>query len=318
MNKFVCLNKKEVRQLVTVRDARLLMAHILRHNKDGARLSNPPRMVLSLNNDCADTYQIRAGYVKEIEKVGLRIGNLNNSDARYVLLIDAKSSQPLGLVNESETFKLRVGGTVANIIESLAKKDGSVVALIGAGKVARSVCLAIDELGVLKEVRVFDKYDEVKNSFVKDLKRKTQLKITPSLSVQEGVENADVVITVTTANEPLVERRWVKKGCLAISLGGGQELESQLVCEADKIVIDDMELCKSIGDIAYLIGHGLMAEHQIYGNLYEIFEGIKKGRENDSEIIVVVSQGIIAGDIALINFVYEQAVKRGFGKTGRL
>jgi alanine dehydrogenase len=314
MNRFVILNKKEVNQLISIKDARLLMGKIIKLKKESTILSHPPRMVLNLNNDRHDVYQFRAGYLKEIEKIGLRIANLKNNETRHVLLIDEKSSQPLALINESETFKLRVSGTVANIIKYLSKKDSSVVGLIGAGNVARTICLGTDELRTIDELRVFDKYNEAKNNFIKELRGKTRLRIIPSSSIQEAIKNADIIITVTTANEALVKFKWVKKGCLVISLGMGQELDPQLVLKSDKIIVDDIELCKSIGDIAYLMNHGLLKAHQIYGNLYEIFGGIKQGRESNSEIIVVVSQGMIAGDIALIHFVYEKALKKGIGR----
>ena len=133
-------------------------------------------------------------------------------------------------------------------------------------------------------------------------------------SAQEAVENADVIVTATTANTPLLKFDWIKKGCLVISLGMGQELDPGLVCQSNKIIVDDIELCRTIGDIAYLMNQGFLKEDQIYANLYEILTGIKKGRENRGETIVVVSQGMIGGDIALINHVYENALEKGCGK----
>lgn len=313
MGNFILLNKKEVNKLITVKDARLLMESVIKLEKEKTILSKPPRMTLDLDSNSNDLYQFRAGYVKNIGKIGLRIANLKSNEMRHVLLIDAKNSKILALINESDTFRLRVGGTVANIIKYLSKKSDSVVGLIGAGSVARGICLAIDELGIFDNIVVFDINERIKNDFVKKMRKATRLKMTPANSIQEAVENADVVTTATTANEPLVKYEWIKGGCLIISLGMGQELEQQLVCTSDKIIVDDIELCKAVGDIAYLIKNGFLNENQIYGNLHDIFKGIKKGREADSERIIVVSQGIIAGDIALINFVYKRALKEGRG-----
>ncbi len=315
MGRFIILNKKDVSKLITVKDARVIMEQVIKSSQENVTISVPPRMVLGLRNENHDLYQFRAGYLRGIERIGLRIANLRDNETRQVLLIDVKSSNSLGLINESETFKLRIGGTVANIIKYLVKKGGESVGLIGAGSVARGVCRAIDELGLFKTLKVYDKYPKTKRGFVQEMESKTRLKITAGSSVQLTVRDADVIITATTANEPLVESRWVQKGCLIISLGMGQELEPDLVCGADKIIVDDIELCKSVGDIAYLMKNSFLEESQIYGNLYEIMRGIKKGRENNDETIVVVSQGMIAGDIALVNFVYEKAM---MGRKSRL
>jgi alanine dehydrogenase len=310
IGKFIILNKKDVGKLITVKDARLIMEQVIKSSRENITISIPPRMVLDLKNENHDLYQFRAGYLKEIERIGLRIANLRDNETRQVLLIDVKSSNSLGLINESETFKLRIGGTVANIIKYLAKKDGGTIGLIGAGSVARGVCRAIDEIGLFKTLKVYDKYSKAKKDFVQEMGSKIRLKIKASPSVQLAVRDADVIITATTANEPLVESKWVQRGCLVISLGMGQELEPDMVCGADKIIVDDIELCKGIGDIAYLMKNGFLKEDRIYGNLYEILRGIKRGRENGDETIVVISQGMIAGDIALVNFVYEKAMMR--------
>ena len=315
VSKFIILGKEDVKKLITVKDARVIMEQVIKSSQENVTISVPPRMVLDLRNENHDLYQFRAGYLRGIERIALRIANLRDNETRRVLLIDVKSSNSLGLINESETFKLRIGGTVANIIKYLTKNGGKSIGLIGAGSVARGVCRAIDELGLFKTLKVYDKYPKTKRGFVQGMENKTRLKITAGSSVQLAVRDADVIITATTANEPLVKSKWVQKGCLVISLGMGQELEPDLVCGADKIIVDDIELCKSVGDIAYLMKNSFLEESQIYGSLYEILRGSKKGRENDNETIVVVSQGMIAGDIALANFVYEKAM---MGRKSRL
>ena len=47
--------------------------------------------------------------------------------------------------------------------------------------------------------------------------------------------NSDVIITVTIANEPLVKKEWLKKGCIVFSLGSFQELDEKIPLYADKL-----------------------------------------------------------------------------------
>jgi len=72
--------------------------------------------------------------------------------------------------------------------------------------------------------------------------------------------------------------------------GMGRELEPELDCRSYKIVVDTIEVCKTTGDIAYLMNHDLLKEDQIYADLYEIAKRMKKGGEDDLEIIIIVSQ----------------------------
>jgi len=101
---------------------------------------------------------------------------------------------------------LRIGGTVANIVKFLDKSENSRAALIGAGKAGRGISLGIGELGTIAELKVFDQYEEARSRFVKELEKKARLRITPASSAQEAVENADIIMTATTANTTLVKR----------------------------------------------------------------------------------------------------------------
>jgi ornithine cyclodeaminase/alanine dehydrogenase-like protein (mu-crystallin family) len=91
MGKFIILDKQDVKKLVTVSDARLIMEQVIKSSRENTMISVPPRMVLDLGNERHDFFQFRAGYLRGTERIGVRIANLRDNETRQVLLIDGKS-----------------------------------------------------------------------------------------------------------------------------------------------------------------------------------------------------------------------------------
>lgn len=302
------LECEEVKNLITIEESIDIIEETIKSGKNTI-ISQPSRMMLHIDEP-KNTYQFKGGYSKNIGILGLRIANLEAKNMWYMLLIDTQIPRVLALINESEIFKLRVGATVANIVKYLAKNNSKRIGFIGAGSVARSVYNALEKLNICKEVAVFDVNEAIKKKFIDDFVSKTRFKIISSGTIKETVENSDIILTITKANEPLVKSNWIKRGSLVISLGIGQELDPQLALDADKIIIDDIEQCKSIGDIAYLLNNKYIREEDIYGDIYDILGRTKKGRVDNLETILVVSQGLIAGDIALNTYIYEKAINQ--------
>ena len=58
---------------------------------------------------------------------------------------------------------------------------------------------------------------------------------------KEAVQGADIIVTVTVADEPIVKNDWVKKGSLFSHVGSYQEEEFAVVEHSDKLVVDDWE-----------------------------------------------------------------------------
>src|SRR6202011_4463559 len=109
-------------------------------------------------------------------------------------------------------------------------------------------------------------------------------------SVQEAVEDADIVITVTTSREPLLRAAWLKPGVTVIAVGSDapdkQELDVDVLARADKIVADSIAQCLRLGEIHHAVERGAITKEKIYAELGEITAGPKPGRTSEDEIIV--------------------------------
>jgi len=232
-----------------------------------------------------------------------------------IILCDPNTSYPLAIMDGTHITNMRTGAAGGIAVKYLARKDSSVVGMIGAGKQAEAQLLAISEiLPRIDEVKVYSLPEETSQRFSRKMSTGLNTNIHPVETV-EAAAQADIVVTTTFATDPVVKKAHINPGTHINAIGadaqGKQELEASLLLGA-KIVIDELEQARHSGEINVPFSRGLLKTDDIYGTLGEIAAGMKKGRENDNEITIFDSTGLAIQDIICAKLVYEKAVAKKF------
>ncbi len=248
-----------------------------------------------------------AGGFQENYKIGLPF------ISAMILLINPKNGVFVAVMDGAHITALRTGAASAVCAKYLARKDSSVLGIIGAGVQGRTHLRALHHLFKLKDVRVIDIKEGAAEAYAREMKVETGLNISPKKSYREVAEGADIICAVTTADEPMVRKEWLKKGSLVISGGSYQELDPKVVLSADKIVVDSWAQTSHRGELAKLVESGKLGEKNIYAEIGEILAGRKKGRERDEEDILAIPIGLGSLDIGCAFEVYKKAVEKKIG-----
>ena len=240
----------------------------------------------------------------------------------FLILNDTNTGMPLVIMDGTLLSAMRTGAIGGGVgAKYLARKDSEVAAIIGMGVQARTQALALKTvLPKLKEIRGFDVWKDRGRLVAKDIEKMIGITTKFVDTPKEAVEGADVIDTVTVADEPIVKDAWVKKGNLFIHMGSYIEEEYDVVLHANKIIVDDWEIVKhrKTPVLARMYDEGRIKDSDIYANLDEIVAGKKKGRETDDERIFFSPIGMAHEDVAVASLVYEQAKKKGIGKKLQL
>jgi ornithine cyclodeaminase/alanine dehydrogenase-like protein (mu-crystallin family) len=93
-----------------------------------------------------------------------------------------------------------------------------------------------------------------------------------------------------------------------------QELEPMLLSQ-NKVVVDILEQCASLGELHHALVAGLIKKTDIYAELGEIIAGSKPGRTTSDEIIIFDSTGMALQDVVAAAAAYEKAVSASIGTT---
>jgi alanine dehydrogenase len=323
------LPEEDVKKLVSMDEAISAVESAFREKALG-NVQMPPKVYLFYGNG---DLRVMPCYIKTGEISSVKIVNSHPRNPEkglptvmaVIVLVDPETGFPKAVMGGTWITGIRTGAAGAVAAKYLARKNSRIVAFIGAGTQARMQFLGITRvIQSIREIRVFDIRPEAMKAFIQFIEAHVAagLSLVSASSVKEAVEGADIIITTTPSRKPVVMSEWISDGvhfnCIGADAPGKQELDPMILKRASKIVVDDVEQAIHSGEINVPLSEGIIGASSIYGELGEIIAGMKKGRENDSEITIFSSTGLAIQDAAVANIVYENALKRGAGTRIRL
>jgi ornithine cyclodeaminase/alanine dehydrogenase-like protein (mu-crystallin family) len=308
----------EVASLLDPVKAREYVLRALESQAGGRASLSTPRSLTMRATEAGTSYQAKGAYLSEGGVAGFRLAGMPRKGSgqpgmRLLLLCDLASAEPLALLAEQTMYAMRVGAAIAVTIDQLRPSRSRTLGLIGAGRLARATVIAIQTSMPFEEVRVSSRLAASGESFCEAMGARGLCGLRAVPSVEAACDGADVIVTLTDADEPLVRAAWCRPGGLLVSGGGHQECEEAVILEADRIIVDDWEQCILLGDIAALHRRGLIGIDRISGTLSDVVAGRSVGRQSDGERIVAVIQGLTLLDVAFAYHVYQAAKAKGLG-----
>ena len=122
---------------------------------------------------------------------------------------------------------------------------------------------------------------------------------------------SDVIITITSAFEPMLKKNWIKPGCHIACMGtdtiGKQEVDAQLVAGAT-VFTDEVSQSISLGEAQHAYNEKLLTEADITP-IGDVITGVHKGRSNNVEITLFDGTGVGLQDLAVASVAAEVAFR---------
>jgi len=237
-----------------------------------------------------------------------------------LILNSPDTGLPIALMDGTIISAMRTGACTGLGARFLAPRNTRKIGIVGAGVQARTQLLGLHTaLPQAEQIAVWNRTRAHGEAFVDECRRRWNAPVVLMDTIAEALTDADVVLTITTADEPIIPARYIKPGALTIQLSG-HECEFELVQQCSKIVVNNWDACKHRGirTPAVMYKAGLLRDEDIYCSLGDLLLGRKPGRENEQERIHFTPDGMGLTDVALAFDVYERASARGFGQRLRL
>ncbi|NEU58873.1 ornithine cyclodeaminase family protein [Halorussus sp. MSC15.2] len=208
-----------------------------------------------------------------------------------------------------------IGGLAAAelAVTPAAPDSGLTLALLGAGTQARWQARAIADATDLESVRIYSPSDS-KDDCVADLREELDLPpdaIVTADSPEDAVRGANVVVTATTATDPVFPGAALDPGALVVAVGAYtaemRELDAETFERASRVFADVPEEVAEIGDA---LEADLAADDLV--PFSAVLEG-RAGRDSGDDILVVESVGTAVLDAAAAEHVFGVAEEKGVG-----
>jgi ornithine cyclodeaminase/alanine dehydrogenase-like protein (mu-crystallin family) len=233
-----------------------------------------------------------------------------------VLLFDAETGLPVCLMEGGWVTALKTGASTTITTAYLARPDAATVTIFGAGTLGRMHLRALTHRFSLRHAYILDILPQAAEAYVAELEPEMGFPVEPvPLEERErAVREADVVFTVTTGDQPLVERDWLRPGAFVARLGSYQEVALDVIIEADKVVVDDWHYVRPrIPELKMLAQEERFGSENVHAEWPDIVAGQRPGRESPDEVIVYIALGIWGEYAAILPEVYRRARALGLG-----
>ncbi|MEM9793498.1 MAG: iminosuccinate reductase BhcD [Pseudomonadota bacterium] len=256
----------------------------------------------------------RAGMALGLKSGGYWPGNMAKGLTNHqstVFLFDPDTGRLKALVGGNYLTAVRTAASSSVSIAHLARQDARVLGMVGAGHQAQFQLRAAVEQRSFEKVICWNPHPDMIPALGKVA---SELGLPfEAVSQQELGAQADVIITITSAFEPLMMHEWIKPGTHIASMGtdtkGKQELDPALVAAAS-VFTDEVAQSTSIGETQHAVAAGLITGADITP-IGQVINGAAPGRRSDAEITVFDGTGVGLQDLAVAQVATELAEKSG-------
>jgi ornithine cyclodeaminase len=207
------------------------------------------------------------------------------SMAATLLVMDRQTGELRSVMQATSLTNLRTAAVSAVAVRRLTKNEPLKIAILGSGALARTHAAAMRAIRAVDWIKVWSPTETHRNECA------LAVGGVPAATARLACQDADVIVTVTLASEPILKGEWVKAGALICAVGAPRpswrELDSPLMQGAIVLADSKASAESEAGDI-------LLSGAKVFAELGEILLGTKTITGHPT--IVFKSLGLAAED----------------------
>jgi ornithine cyclodeaminase len=314
------IDEHDVRRLLPMRECIDVMAEALASVSRG-EVHNPLRFVVRPPGEASLLGLMPAHRGGERPAWGLKTVAIFPSNAAlgldlhqgFVALFDGETGATRAILNAGAITAVRTAAVSGVATRLLARDDVRTLAILGTGIQARA------HLEAMRAVREFERvvvWGRTPGRFA-DLDG-----VQEAADAETAVRAADVLVTATSAAEPVVRREWLKPGVHVNAVGSSipttRELDTETMAAASLFVDRRESTVNEAGDFLFPQREGAIGPDHIRAEIGELLLGTATGRRSPEEITVFKSLGLAVEDLAAAEYVLARAEAENAGAVVEL
>lgn len=309
----IFLTAEQCRQVLTPDDVITEIERVLTWDAAGSIHWPTPRSLNIAPDRWGNDYHMKACVLEEIPVAGLRLVShpLDESSpvcTRLILLIDPVTTLPLALVDESWNYVQRTVASIVLAVRHVANPASATLAVVGAGRMARTSIDYYRRFFDLQEVRIASRSADRRNALVADVRSAQALEARSCDSIEEAVGGASLILTATSSTAAVLDESWINDGAVVASVGTA-EPGREFARKADLFLVDSREQLRK----ELIAEFGEEAPEWITATVGEVVSGQHPGRTDPSQRALIITEGMASQDIALAYLAYRRSSEQGIG-----
>ena len=189
------------------------------------------------------------------------------SRVAYIQLKDLRKNKKV-VIDADHITNMRTGAGGALAIKYIANRAIKRVSIIGAGRIARSLALAIDTLFSPQQIMVTSRNAKNVNAFVQLIDSDVRARLIPASSVSECLDSTDAVLTAVPSANPILSLNSLPTH-VPVCVIAGDPRSRQLapnVLESKTIIVDNLEQAHESGEFIHAIKRKRFGKIQLLRN----------------------------------------------------
>ncbi len=216
-----------------------------------------------------------------------------------IVLFESATGLPLAFLDGRRITEMRTAAVSAAVTRLLASPDARVLALLGSGVQAHAHLEALRHVCRFEEVRVWSPTAAHAQRFASRHGAR-------AMEAEEAVRGADVIVTATSSQQPVLRGEWLKCGAHVNAIGAclpdWRELDDAAMTGGALVVDSRDAALRESGDV-------ILSRAQIFAEAGELFAGTRQVPRGTTTVFK--SLGLAVEDVAAARLVYDAVTAAG-------
>jgi ornithine cyclodeaminase len=327
MSQILLLNEAELQECVSLDSAAIACVEEAFVGLATRPVVMPPVLRLDIA-DFRGEVDVKTAYVSGLDSFAIKIspGFFDNpklglpSLSGMVVVLSARTGMLEALLLDNGLLtRVRTAAAGAVAARWLARPDAQRAAVLGAGEQARLQLQALLLVRPIDAATVWSPDPAKSRRFADEVGADLDLPITPCDDIDSAVSGADVVITATPSERPLIEPRHLRPGMHVTAMGSDapqkNEIAPAALAAATCYVCDRLSQVRVLGELHHAIEAGAVAADATPAELGQVVAGRRPGRVARDDVTVCDLTGTGAQDTAIAVFALRRARRDGRGRV---
>ena len=317
------LSEKQVQALIDIDEliAALERAHI---QYSTGKAVMPVRLVVPLPQIDGRITSM-PGFLNEDQALGMKVVTYFQNNPKQnlpsilatIMLFSPESGKMIAVMDGSYITAIRTACASAMATKVLSNPTASVLGVLGAGVQAKAHITALSRVRNLHSIKIYSPSGTSAGRVKQELESELRIDIEVAKSAEEAVRGADLIVTATTAKEPILQAEWLKPGAHINAVGSHRpdlrELDGATLARSNVFVDSRDAIMAECGDVLLALAEKSITADHVQAEIGEVLAAIKPGRTKTDELTIYKSVGIAIQDVAAAQLVYQKALEKKVG-----
>ncbi len=269
---------------------------------------------------------VKTAYVPGLDGFAIKIspgffGNpalgLPSVNGLMVLLSSRTGLVEALLLDNGYLTDVRTAAAGAVAAKHLSRPDSAVAAIFGAGVQAALQLEALTLVRPIREARIWARQPERAAATAARLSERLGFLVRAAEEGRAAVAGADIVVTTTPADRPILMADWLEPGQHVTAMGSDaehkNELDPAILSRVNLYVADRLTQTRRLGELHHAIAAGTVAADRDFPELGAVIAGQAAGRPSTDAITVCDLTGTGVQDTAIATLARSRALAAGAG-----